>query len=310
MLDLDKYFDLSFNAKRPSAFVVSVKKNKNGMLDELIEITSFLDLEYSNVSVNQRLFHYINKIYSVLRCKYCGSPLMPKPYNARLLGNYYQGTCGNVICRKKLNVDQTEVGVIKKYGVSNISQTKEWHDKVKDTNLKKRGVEWNTQSAEFINTTKECNKINQDEITRKRKLTYTKKSMEKYGVPHPRQNSKIFERSIGNWFKKKDYILPSGKLIKVQGYEPTVITNLLSNHKERDIIISNTEMENYIGQIMYTYNEKLHRYFPDIFIVSENKIIEVKSQYTYEKDIEINNLKKQACLNAGFDFEFIIIKKR
>jgi hypothetical protein len=310
MLELDKYYNSSFNAKRPSTFVVSVKKNKNGMLDELIELTSFLDSEYLAVSVNQRLFHYINKIYSVLRCKYCGSPLMSKPYNARLLGNYYQGTCGNGICRKKLNIDQTEVGVRKKYGVSNISQTKEWHNKVKDTNLKKRGVEWNTQSAEFIGITKACNKINQEEITRKRKVSYAKNSIEKYGVPHPRQNSKIFERSIGNWFKKKEYALPSGKLVKVQGYEPIVITKFLVNHSESDIIISNTEIEKHTGKIMYTHNEKLHRYFPDMFIVSENKIIEVKSRYTYEKDIEINNLKKRACLDAGFDFEFIIIERK
>lgn len=51
MLELDRYYDSSFNSKRPSTFVVSVKKNKNGMLDELIEITSFLDLEYSSISV-------------------------------------------------------------------------------------------------------------------------------------------------------------------------------------------------------------------------------------------------------------------
>jgi hypothetical protein len=36
------------------------------------------------------------------------------------------------------------------------------------------------------------------------------------------------------------------------------------------------------------------------------KIIEVKSIYTYDLDIEKNELKRQACLDIRFLFEFMI----
>jgi len=45
-------------------------------------------------------------------------------------------------------------------------------------------------------------------------------------------------------------------------------------------------------------------------LLSENKIYEVKSEYTYNSDIAINNLKKNSSINNGICFEFIIINKK
>jgi hypothetical protein len=41
-------------------------------------------------------------------------------------------------------------------------------------------------------------------------------------------------------------------------------------------------------------------------VASINKIIEVKSTWTYNKDLEINTLKANACKNKGYKFEFWI----
>ena len=41
---------------------------------------------------------------------------------------------------------------------------------------------------------------------------------------------------------------------------------------------------------------------------SKDKIIEVKSQWTYELHKDVNELKKHACIDAGFSFEFRILK--
>jgi len=54
-------------------------------------------------------------------------------------------------------------------------------------------------------------------------------------------------------------------------------------------------------------NSKTRRYYPDIYIKSENKIIEVKSDYTMKQHKNINLLKRQACLDKGLQFEFMII---
>ena len=40
------------------------------------------------------------------------------------------------------------------------------------------------------------------------------------------------------------------------------------------------------------------------------KIYEVKSEFTYNFDIVINNLKKDACVNKNINFEFFILKNK
>jgi hypothetical protein len=52
------------------------------------------------------------------------------------------------------------------------------------------------------------------------------------------------------------------------------------------------------------YENKNKKYYPDLYIVSENKIIEVKSKYTYETNITLNTLKRKASIGMGLSFEF------
>lgn len=315
MSQLSLYLKTQFNPSRPTSAILVLKKNKDGMLDELIEATSFLDSAYSEVTINQRLYHYINQITEVLLCEYCGGPRAIKEKNARIISSssnpklqgHYITTCSNIECKRKHNIVKTEDGVMKKYGVKNISQTELWREKVQATNLERRGVNWNTQSEKLIDACKKSILSNIEDITNRRLATYARKSFEKYGTRHPRQNAKIFAKSHGNWFKKKDYMLPSGNIIKVQGYEPQVLNELFKKYLESDILISDVDIENKIGKIFYEYDGKQHRYYPDIFLIPENKIIEVKSIYTYNKMIEVNLAKRDACILAGFDFEFRIV---
>jgi len=103
-----------------------------------------------------------------------------------------------------------------------------------------------------------------------------------------------------------DYKLPSGKIVKVQGYEPQVLTELLNIFDETDIFISVKDINKEIGLIKYCFNDKEHIYYPDIYIKSINTIIEVKSQWTFEQHKEKNLAKQKACLEQGFNFEFAI----
>lgn len=43
-------------------------------------------------------------------------------------------------------------------------------------------------------------------------------------------------------------------------------------------------------------NKKIFTYYPDIFIPKENKIIEVKSIWTYNVNLEKNILKQKASI--------------
>ena len=65
-----------------------------------------------------------------------------------------------------------------------------------------------------------------------------------------------------------------------------------------------------IPEIWYDLNGKHHRYFPDIYIKTENKIIEVKSVYTYRIDKDILDVKKKAVREQGNGYEIWIIENK
>jgi len=130
----------------------------------------------------------------------------------------------------------------------------------------------------------------------------------KYGVRYWIQDSKNLDKLIKKTTYKK-YIIHD-KEYYLQGYEDYVLFEiLLKKYNSDDICIFNSDIEKYTGRIYYDVENKKHKYYPDFYIISENKIYEVKSEYTYTSDIIINILKKDACINKGIDFEFIVLAK-
>jgi hypothetical protein len=82
------------------------------------------------------------------------------------------------------------------------------------------------------------------------------------------------------------------------GYEPQVVDYLLNNNIYTEESIS-------FDCPTFKYNDN-HYYYPDLYIPNENLIIEVKSEWTYNRDLEKNLAKKEAVLNQGFNFNFYI----
>lgn len=120
-----------------------------------------------------------------------------------------------------------------------------------------------------------------------------------------RDNSPINPKD--NRFGYKQYILPSGKIVWVQGSEDKALNKLLLEYRESDILIEDDKITRQIGKIYYTgLDGKTHRYIPDIYIISERKIVEVKSSFTFKIQEKTNRLKQHACLDAGYRFEFMI----
>lgn len=117
--------------------------------------------------------------------------------------------------------------------------------------------------------------------------------------------------------KIKDFVLPSGKVIGVQGYEPRALSTLLESYNEESIQISDARNISKCGMpiIKWIDTQRKHRlYYPDIYISKEKKIIEVKSRWWYDGNgsekyksrLENNQRKKQACIYNGYDHEFWI----
>jgi len=132
-----------------------------------------------------------------------------------------------------------------------------------------------------------------------------KTNLLKYGVEYPIQNPEIMEKYVKTSHNRKKYIFPSGRVELVQGYEPFALNDLIINEKidESDIIVGvkNVPEIKFIGE-----DKKIHRYYVDIYIPSQNKCIEVKSEYTYNDNKITNLLKESAAKDLGYNFEFWI----
>lgn len=172
---------------------------------------------------------------------------------------------------------------LKKYGVENISQSEEIKEKKRQTTLKNYGFEYYFQSDEGKEKIKQSN-------------------ISKYGFEYPAQNAEVLYKILIQ--RCKDYKLPSGKIIKLDGFENKAMDILLKNYKEEEI--ENCLLK--VPAIIYKMDIK-RVYYPDIYIKKENKIIEVKSNWTFKLDKEKNIIKKEACLKAGYKFEFWIFNK-
>ncbi len=106
------------------------------------------------------------------------------------------------------------------------------------------------------------------------------------------QSAEILDKSVKNAKRFKDFIFPSGKKVRIQGYENVGINHLLNIYDENDIIVSSDGRLS----INYVLHGKNKKYFPDIFIKSTNTIYEVKSTWTlktHEIDIQA---KRLACI--------------
>jgi hypothetical protein len=129
---------------------------------------------------------------------------------------------------------------------------------------------------------------------------------EKYGSEYPMQCPDLYYKALVSRFTRKQYVFNSGRKEMLLGYEPHCVDDLLKEYDEEDIILD--------PRIIPTFDYKKIRedgsiydakYFPDILVVNDNRkfFIEVKSNWTWNIDIENNKKKIQAVKAEGEDIE-------
>ena len=211
------------------------------------------------------------------------------------------------------NKEKTKQTCIEKYGYENPSKNEEIKNKKIKTSLKNWGVKNPLQNEEIKNKIKKnCLikwgtefSLQNEEIKSKIKAT----NFKKYGCNHPTQNSEIMEKVIKSSYKSKNYVFPSGRIDKIQGYENFALDELIINEKidESDII---TGLRN-VPIIWYNdENNKKHRHYVDIFIPSQNKCIEVKSNWTAKQNKHNIFLKQNAAKELGYKYEIWVYNNK
>jgi hypothetical protein len=120
------------------------------------------------------------------------------------------------------------------------------------------------------------------------------------------QNEEIQQKNTASCFRSKDYTLPSGKVVRIHGYEPRCMDILLSLYREDEIQLRN------IPQIWYINpnTQRKHRYFPDMYIPHMNLMIEVKSTWTLRLDYERNMAKFRATVETGYDLHLYVFDEK
>lgn len=209
------------------------------------------------------------------------------------------------MCSIEVRTKTTETN-IQRYGVDNPMKNQQVKNKIINTNLERYGVIHQSQRPEIqekIKSTvlsrygvKSTNSL--PEVKEKKKQTWLKK----YGVEHPTQCKEIQDKIDKNSKRLKEYKMPSGDIRKVQGFEPFALDILVKSYDETQIKTSKAD----VPRIPYTIDNKSHYYYPDIYIPHENRLIEVKSPWTYKCKKDNVNLKKTKCIELGYNYEIWI----
>lgn len=287
-----------------------------------------------NLSSSNRIQCLVNNITSIPSCKYCGEEI------SKFNGTKFAETCGKKICTNKLNKEQTSQLQIttdkaKELLLRNGNTLKndnflllpyvqsilECSSYLDNHNIFNRYISWKERLCYIIKQDKfilckHCNSLLQFNI---KTLSYMhskgcNKSCPqiisnqkntwflKYGEVHPTHNYEIFLKTQKKQNTNKQYTLPSGKEITVQGYEHYALDILLTRFDEHEIDIHPKICIRYEDEFGVT-----RKYYPD-FIINDT-IIEVKSEYTMNAELNINYRKQLASQQAGYYHKFFILDK-
>jgi protein-arginine kinase activator protein McsA len=309
----------SRNNQNPS-LAKEIRKNPE-YEKELNDATFFLNefLPEHNVT-GIRMWYIRNEVMQILKCKNCNKPL-------NKIIEFCAGGCSSIYYNKNKTTEQIKnkaesiskrynnktdeekekikanrkITFVERYNVEHNFLIPGAFQKIEEKNLLKYGFKSATKNNEVKNKIKQTNilryggntPMSSPIIKRKVKETLFKN----YGVESP------------NFLQYKEYIMPSGKIIKYQGYENKAFVLLLDKYNEDYFTPVKKEIFKETGKIIYTNKDgKISTYYPDILVKAEKKIIEVKSWFTFKINKENNMLKRQACIDLGFSFEFWVFK--
>ena len=255
--------------------------------------------------------------------------LCENSFNKSLNKLYKQRNFGCELCAKVLKFEKIKNTMVNKYGVEYAAQLQVFKNKMKETTFEKYGVEYANQSEEIKEKIKQTNLhkygveygLQDNSVKEKGRITNLEKygfenplqreeikekikqtCLKKYGVEYASQCQEIYEKQNKNSYYLKEYIFPSGNVIKIQGYEYYALDELLQkeNINESDIITGSKN----VPSIWYNDEKgKKHRHYVDIYIKSKNKCIEIKSTWTFKKQKEVVFLKLNAAKELGYRYE-------
>lgn len=190
--------------------------------------------------------------------------------------------------------------MIERYGYRHALQSPTLKSKMMSTNLMRYGTEitfGNECVKEKIKNTMierygVDNPFKSEDIKNKIKKTL----IDRYGVDNPTKDQTIFQRAQRSSYKV--HRCENSNILYQGSYELDFILFCENN----DINFENGPVIDYIL-------DGVHRkYHSDFFLKDYNLICEVKSSWTYNRDLDENLKKREFSISSGYNFVFIIDK--
>lgn len=277
-----------------------IRKNSD-LYKLLLEETAFLDS--MNPTKYQREYHVINDIDGILLCKNCG--INPVKWNGKYK-TYCSVKCSNSSIDKNVKYQNT---LQEKYGVSNISHSKEHQARKRLTNLEKYGAEAPSLVPEILekrNKTriKTFSKKFFDKVKNNDKYDY---SLVEYKTAHTKvkiicKKHGVFEQSPNNHLNGKGcpkcaHIISLGErqiVEYVKSFGIDVITNSRSIIKpfELDLYVKDLRIAvEHNGLYWHTVDRKYELYHLEKLNLCQNRDIKLIQFWDFEW-IEKNEICK------------------
>lgn len=122
------------------------------------------------------------------------------------------------------------------------------------------------------------------------------------------QHPDIFRLSQQSSFRRRTYTSPYGHVFHILGYEDLYLDELYAEHGNIEVF-AGEDMRIPVINYWMTDDDTPRRYFPDIYVPSLNMVIEVKSEYYFEKEKDIVRTKA-VYASKQYAFRIVIYHNR
>ena len=255
-----------------------------------------------HISISEGIYRIYHKLNSAPLCKVCN---INKVTYKNLNVGYFENCSATCAQTSSKTQDARKISSLIKYGVDHHTKRNEYKEYVSERCNRGEFGFLSTQYKNYLVLNNVSNVSQIPKVNNKIRQTIQNRTAdENLIIKNKQKNTLLTKYGVTNGYELArkfiyhEYTLPSGKLIKLQGYEPFAISKLLETYDENDIIYD----RKLVPVIKYLYEGKEKTYYPDFFIPKDNLIIEVKSTWTYniKKDQNLIKLKAAQCNHNAF----------
>lgn len=283
--------------KNKNKISAAIESYKNGLSVTQIKTKYGLTINFFKKLLNEHGLEYVNKAKNPNNRSF---KIINDNFNE--IVEEYNKTKNMSIIAKRYNVSKTAIRdwLIRKNIVRRKNQPappKNVIEQIKFEvfNLYKQGMDKSALGKKFNLTRYHITKILESNFDNKHFRTKSQ------AITLRNDNPDFQRKIISSHYKGKRYNLPSGKTIRVMGYEDDFLDYVLQTKKLSEKSFD-FEQRIYISYKDGTGNYR--KYFPDFYIPNLNLVIEIKSKYTLNKQQELNQRKFEA---AKKKYNFICI---